>query len=72
MFAFVGSVGASIGVIAGGLLTELLSWRWVFLVNVPLGLVLVPAALRILPDDSRSHSREPRRRRREPSPVRVG
>ena len=51
VFAFVGSIGASIGVIAGGLLTELLSWRWVFLVNVPLGLVLVPTALRILPAD---------------------
>jgi EmrB/QacA subfamily drug resistance transporter len=58
VFAFVGSVGASIGVIAGGLLTELVSWRWVFLVNVPLGLVLVPAALRILPGDSRSRGRE--------------
>jgi EmrB/QacA subfamily drug resistance transporter len=57
VFAFVGSVGASVGVISGGLLTELLSWRWVFLVNVPLGLVLVPAALRILPDDGRTRSR---------------
>ena len=35
--AFVGSAGASIGVVAGGLLTDLASWRWVFLVNVPIG-----------------------------------
>jgi MFS family permease len=46
--AFVGSAGASIGVIAGGLLTELASWRWVFWVNVPIGAVVLLAALALL------------------------
>jgi MFS family permease len=46
--AFVGSAGASVGVIAGGLLTDLASWRWVFWVNVPIGVALVPAALALL------------------------
>jgi len=46
--AFVGSAGASIGVIAGGLLTDLASWRWVFWVNVPVGLAVLLAALAVL------------------------
>ncbi|GAA4372239.1 MFS transporter [Nocardioides caricicola] len=48
LLAFVGAAGASLGVIAGGVLVELVSWRWVFLVNVPIGLLVVPVALRHL------------------------
>jgi MFS family permease len=48
LVAFVGSAGASIGVVAGGLLTELASWRWVFWVNVPIGLVILVAASLVL------------------------
>jgi len=48
LLAFVGAAGASIGVVAGGLLVELASWRWVFLVNVPIGLLTIPVALRHL------------------------
>ena len=48
LVAFVGSAGASIGVVAGGLLTELASWRWVFLVNVPLGVAVLVAAFVVL------------------------
>ncbi len=48
LVAFVGSAGASIGVVAGGLLTELASWRWVFLVNVPLGIGVLAAAFVVL------------------------
>jgi MFS family permease len=50
LVAFVGSAGASIGVVAGGLLTELASWRWVFLVNVPLGVAVLVAAFAVLDD----------------------
>jgi MFS family permease len=52
LLACVGSAGASIGVVAGGLLTELASWRWVFLVNVPFGIAVLVAALRVV-DDTR-------------------
>jgi MFS family permease len=46
--AFVGAAGASIGVVAGGVLTELASWRWVFLVNAPIGLGVLVGGLRFL------------------------
>jgi MFS family permease len=48
LVAFVGSAGASIGVISGGLLTELASWRWVFWVNVPIGVAVLLAAYAVL------------------------
>src|SRR5262249_57781052 len=44
----VGGFGAAAGVLLGGILTDLLSWNWIFLVNVPVGLaapVLVPIPL---------------------------
>lgn len=44
--------GAAIGVLTGGVLTQLLGWRWVLLVNVPLGVVLTTLATRRLPHDA--------------------
>jgi EmrB/QacA subfamily drug resistance transporter len=41
--------GAAIGVLAGGLLTDLLDWRWVLIVNVPIGAALLAAAAWALP-----------------------
>jgi EmrB/QacA subfamily drug resistance transporter len=37
VFSFVASAGASIGLLAGGVLTEALDWHWIFFVNVPIG-----------------------------------
>lgn len=42
--------GAAAGVLAGGVLTDLLDWRWVLFVNVPIGLAMLAAALRVLPE----------------------
>jgi EmrB/QacA subfamily drug resistance transporter len=39
MYAFVSAGGGSIGLLAGGALTQSLSWHWIFFVNVPIGLV---------------------------------
>ena len=41
--------GAAIGVLAGGVLTDLLDWRWVLFVNVPIGVALLVAAVWALP-----------------------
>ncbi len=40
--------GAAIGVLAGGILTDLLDWRWVLIVNVPIGILLLGAAVVVL------------------------
>jgi EmrB/QacA subfamily drug resistance transporter len=49
VFGFVCSAGGSIGVLLGGLLTNALSWHWIFLVNVPIGVAVLGASLRLLP-----------------------
>src|SRR5262249_28484489 len=48
VYAFIGAAGASIGVLAGGLLTQALDWHWVFFVNVPIGVAAIVLALRVL------------------------
>ncbi|MCA1698115.1 MAG: MFS transporter [Actinobacteria bacterium] len=45
----IGGAGAAAGVLFGGMLTAWLSWEWVFFINVPVGLVALPLALRLLP-----------------------
>ena len=51
IYSFVGAAGAAIGLLAGGVLTQFLSWHWVFLVNVPIGIATVAAGWFILPAD---------------------
>jgi EmrB/QacA subfamily drug resistance transporter len=48
IYSFVASAGASIGLLAGGVLTEGLSWHWIFFVNVPIGIATAVLALRLL------------------------
>jgi EmrB/QacA subfamily drug resistance transporter len=49
--------GAAIGLVAGGLLTTYLSWRWVLFVNVPIGIVVALMARYVLPESSRLRGR---------------
>lgn len=42
--------GAALGLILGGLLTEYASWRWVFLVNIPIAALAVFGAIRFVPE----------------------
>ncbi len=49
VFGFVMSGGGSIGVLAGGVLTDLVGWHWIFLVNLPIGLAVTISGLRLLP-----------------------
>jgi EmrB/QacA subfamily drug resistance transporter len=46
VYGFVASAGGSIGLLAGGVLTEAISWHWIFLINVPIGLATALLALR--------------------------
>ncbi|HEY7263060.1 MAG TPA: DHA2 family efflux MFS transporter permease subunit [Trebonia sp.] len=48
VFAFVASAGAAVGLLAGGILTQLLNWHWIFFVNLPIGVVTVVAARRLI------------------------
>src|SRR5215831_8016561 len=57
VYAAMSVAGATIGLIAGGVLTTYLSWRWVFFVNAPIGLALALAAPRVLPESPRRHGR---------------
>jgi MFS family permease len=50
-FAFTGAVGASAGLIIGGLLVQYASWHWIFFVNLPVGVAAWLAAWRVLPAD---------------------
>src|ERR671915_285919 len=49
IFGFVASGGGSIGVLLGGVLTDALSWHWIFLVNVPVGILVLALTLKLVP-----------------------
>jgi EmrB/QacA subfamily drug resistance transporter len=51
IFGFVASGGGSIGVLLGGILTDVLNWHWIFLVNVPIGVAVVALSLRLIPGE---------------------
>jgi EmrB/QacA subfamily drug resistance transporter len=52
IFSFVLSGGATAGVLLGGVLTDLFSWNWIFLVNLPVGIAVFLLSLRLLPGGS--------------------
>jgi len=50
VYGFVASAGGSIGLLAGGALTEAINWHWIFFVNVPVGVATAILALRFVAD----------------------
>ena len=50
VYGFVCAGGGSVGVLLGGLLTSSLSWHWIFLVNLPIGVAVYVLCQRLLPD----------------------
>ncbi len=57
VFAAVSVSGAAIGLLAGGILTEWLSWRWVLFVNVPIGILLAVVAPMYITESERQPGR---------------
>ena len=51
IFSFIASAGAAIGLLAGGLITQAVSWHWIFFVNLPIGVVVAALSVRLLASD---------------------
>ena len=54
VIGFVAAGGGSIGVLAGGVITDILSWNWIFLVNLPIGVLVIALCLVLIPGGSGS------------------
>ncbi len=50
VYGFVASAGGSIGLLLGGVLTDAISWHWIFMINLPIGIAVGFLALRLVPD----------------------
>ncbi|MCP6373985.1 MFS transporter, partial [Klebsiella pneumoniae] len=57
LFGAVSSGGMSIGLLLGGVLTDLGSWRWTMVINVPIGLVVLALTRRVLDETPRRPGR---------------
>ena len=64
LFTTVSAAGGAIGLVAGGFLTQLVSWRWVMFVNVPIGIAVFVVGRMVLGRD-RAPPRALRRLRRD-------
>src|SRR5690242_5426008 len=51
VYGFVASAGGSIGLLAGGVLTQAINWHWIFFVNIPIGVATAIFAFRLLERD---------------------
>jgi EmrB/QacA subfamily drug resistance transporter len=51
VYAFVASAGGSVGLLAGGVLTQSINWHWIFFINIPIGIATAVMARRILEPD---------------------
>ncbi|WP_328396172.1 MFS transporter [Nocardia sp. NBC_00416] len=56
-YGAVAGIGASVGLVAGGLFADLVSWRAGFLINLPIGVVMLVAGLKVLPETRRTPGR---------------
>jgi EmrB/QacA subfamily drug resistance transporter len=53
LWGAMGGVGGATGALLGGILTQTLSWRWILLINVPIGIAVAAAALAVVPKAKR-------------------
>lgn len=56
-FTAISAVGSSAGLILGGLLTDLFSWRWGLLINVPVGIVVIATVIKLIRESGRRRAR---------------
>jgi EmrB/QacA subfamily drug resistance transporter len=52
VYAFVASAGGSVGLLAGGVITQSIDWHWIFFVNIPIGIATAVFARRLLAHDA--------------------
>jgi EmrB/QacA subfamily drug resistance transporter len=52
VYAFVASAGGSVGLLAGGVITQSIDWHWIFFVNIPIGIATAVFATRLLEHDA--------------------
>jgi EmrB/QacA subfamily drug resistance transporter len=52
VYAFVASAGGSVGLLAGGVITQSIDWHWIFFVNIPIGILTAVLATRLLERDA--------------------
>ncbi|HEX3363110.1 MAG TPA: MFS transporter, partial [Solirubrobacterales bacterium] len=52
VYAFVASAGGSVGLLAGGVLTQAIDWHWIFFINIPIGIATAIFGRRLLPADA--------------------
>src|SRR5437762_6591710 len=51
VYAFVASAGGSVGLLAGGVLTQSINWHWIFFINLPIGVATAVATSRLIDRD---------------------
>jgi EmrB/QacA subfamily drug resistance transporter len=51
VYGFVASAGGSVGLLAGGILTQSINWHWIFFVNIPIGIATAVLAVRLIGND---------------------
>jgi EmrB/QacA subfamily drug resistance transporter len=51
VYGFVATAGGSVGLLAGGVLTQGINWHWIFFINLPIGIATLVVAPRLLPKD---------------------
>ena len=52
MWSAIAAGGGAFGLLLGGVLTDLLSWEWIFFVNVPIGIATALLAIRYVPEST--------------------
>ncbi|MFN2465693.1 MAG: MFS transporter [Candidatus Dormibacteria bacterium] len=51
IFAFVASAGGAIGLLVGGVITQTVSWHWIFIINLPIGVATIVLGARVIETD---------------------